>query len=352
MLSLIERAQREGTPLIAGDAATFVWTGATAPALIGDFNAWGEDGPLQLEPMAPEVWAQTLALPRDAFIEYAFVLNGARLLDPLNRHTVNTGLGTHNSWFRMPESVPFRVRRPAGKGARGALSRHTLHGEHLLVGGERPIWLYQPPTPEPVPLLVVLDGQDYLRRARLPAMVDALIARGRLRPIALALLAHGGPARFVEYACSESTVALIARHLLPLARRELRLLDPAAHPGAYGILGASLGGLMALYTSLRLPDIFGQVLCQSGGFALNILDHEQLIHQLLRYQADNSMRIWMDVGRFEFLLRANQETYALLTERGYDVTYHEYSGGHNYTAWRDDVWRGLEMLFGPPADPG
>jgi len=23
----------------------------------------------------------------------------------------------------------------------------------------------------------------------------------------------------------------------------------------------------------------------------------------------------------------------------------EYIGGHNYTSWRDDVWRGLEVMF-------
>jgi enterochelin esterase family protein len=37
--------------------------------------------------------------------------------------------------------------------------------------------------------------------------------------------------------------------------------------------------------------------------------------------------------------------YALLQERMYNVAYREYSGGHNYTAWRDDVWRGLEKSF-------
>jgi enterochelin esterase-like enzyme len=36
----------------------------------------------------------------------------------------------------------------------------------------------------------------------------------------------------------------------------------------------------------------------------------------------------------------------LLLGRGYDVTYREFNAGHNYPAWRDDVWRGLEALFG------
>jgi enterochelin esterase-like enzyme len=37
----------------------------------------------------------------------------------------------------------------------------------------------------------------------------------------------------------------------------------------------------------------------------------------------------------------------LLTIRGYPVIYREYHAGHNYPAWRDDIWRGLETLYAP-----
>jgi enterochelin esterase family protein len=58
------------------------------------------------------------------------------------------------------------------------------------------------------------------------------------------------------------------------------------------------------------------------------------------------IRVWMDVGKYEWLLTSNQRTYRLLLDKGYDVTYQEFNGGHNYVAWRDDVWRGLVRLFG------
>ena len=35
-----------------------------------------------------------------------------------------------------------------------------------------------------------------------------------------------------------------------------------------------------------------------------------------------------------------------MIERGYLLAYHEYNAGHNYPAWRDDIWRGLEALYG------
>ena len=54
----------------------------------------------------------------------------------------------------------------------------------------------------------------------------------------------------------------------------------------------------------------------------------------------------MDVGRYEWLLDCNRQMAELLVEKGYAVTYREYNAGHNYPAWQNDVWRGLESLFG------
>ena len=33
-------------------------------------------------------------------------------------------------------------------------------------------------------------------------------------------------------------------------------------------------------------------------------------------------------------------------EKGYDVVYREYNGGHNYPSWRDELDRGLKFQFG------
>jgi enterochelin esterase family protein len=104
-----------------------------------------------------------------------------------------------------------------------------------------------------------------------------------------------------------------------------------------------MGGLMALYTGLRLPHIFGKVLSQSGAFFVPEL--HSVIPDLVRSLPRTTIQVWMDVGKFDFLLAGNREMYALLQERMYVVSYREYSGGHNYTAWRDDVWRGLEKFF-------
>lgn len=344
METVLERALSEGTPVIDGEAATFVWQGRQAPQLIGDFTDWEWGSPLTLARIAPGLWAHTLRLPRDAYIEYAYVRGGQRLPDPLNPHTLPNGVGATNHFFYMPEAAPTTLAQRKRDVPHGLVTRHTVETEGLAVGGKRTVYLYHPPTTGPCPLIVVFDGQDYLRRARLTDIVDNLIAQGRIRPVALAMVNHGGRARLVEYACNESTIGFILYRVLPLARAQLNLVDVQAFPGAYGLLGASLGGLMALYTALRAPEVFGRVLSQSGAFAF--AGHDFILFDLIRGSSVKPLKVWMDIGRFEDLLSANRQMQALLAAKGYAVSYREYNGGHNYTAWRDDVWRGLETLFG------
>jgi len=348
--TMLERVEREGAPLIDGEFVTFVWRGPHAPQLIGDFNnwGWGHGSPIDLKQLAPEVWIHAETLPLDAYIEYTYVQDGQRVRDPLNPRASSNGIGGFNQFFRMPNSVPTPLVTAKRGVPRGRVTRHDVEDEHLIVGGKRTVYFYQPPTTDPAPLLVVFDGQDYLRRAHLTTMVDNLIAQGRIRPLALALVAHGGQARIVEYACNETTVLFLLRKVLPLAREQVHLVDINALPGAYGVLGASMGGLMALFTGVRAPEVFGRVLCQSGSFGLREkLGYDQVLLDLIQSATARPINVWMDVGMFEPLLPPNQQMRDVLQARGYSVTYREYPGEHNYTSWRDDVWRGLEALFGP-----
>ena len=192
-------------------------------------------------------------------------------------------------------------------------------------------------------MLIVYDGYDYLHRGKLATIVDNLIADKRIRPIAIAFLQNGKSRRNVEYLCSDATITWLDREILPLAREHLRLLNIDEHPGAYGVLGASAGGLMSMYTGLRMSEIFGKVLCQSGVFSLDGRDFAAV--DLVRYGHARDIKIWMDVGTLDELLEDNRRMIALLDRKRYNVTYREFSAGHNYTAWRDDIWRGLEEMF-------
>ena len=358
--SIIQRAKGSGNPVIDGNRATFIWEGSTAPTLICDLNDWDEKSdPFKRISPRPStrlrtrmksasektVWSCSLTLPRDAYLEYAFHDPKSRrnILDPLNRRTVNNGVGGRNNFFYMPESMPSPLTFRRAHVPAGTVRSYRVDSKWLRDDSERQIYLYKPPVKEPVPLLVVYDGQDYLKRARLPIIVDNLMAERRIRPIAMAFLPSVARWRNVEYACSDATLLWVDQVVLPFAKKKLRLLNIEKYPGAYGVLGASLGGTMSFYTGLRMPDVFGKVISQSGAFMIESRDFAAV--DLVRHGQAREVNIWMDVGEFEGLLEDNRNMRALLAEKEYQFDYREYSGAHNYTSWRDDIGRGLEEMF-------
>lgn len=340
---LLKEIQQHGSPLLADGRATFVWQGAEAPYLAGDFNDWDANARL-LEPVGANLWAYTLNLAPDAYMEYAFIRDPQteeRIPDPFNPRLTFNGVNAYNNYFYMPQGAPTPLIQRVRGVPRGKVTQHLIPNTWLTASHRARVHLYHPPVEGPCPLLVVLDGKDYLKRAHLPEIVDNLTAQGRIRPLALALVENGGPARMVEYMCSEATLGLLMTEVLPLAQKELNLLPPES--GTWGILGASMGGLMALYAGLRAPGIFRQVFSQSGAFKFG--QYPAFVFDLICANPTHPLRICMDVGIYEWLLPANQEMLALLRERNYAVTYHQYSAGHNYPAWSNDLPRGLELLF-------
>ncbi len=351
-MNTLQRAKEFGNPVIQGNRATFLWEGKTAPHLISDIHGW-EENPKPFKRISSTLtlaspktmWSCSLTLPRDAYLEYALYdpVSQQRFTDPLNRKSVSNGVGSRNNFFYMPETMPspFSMRR--ADVPTGALTPHRVDTWTLQDFGERDVWLYKPPVKEAVPLLLVYDGYDYLHRGRLATIVDNLIADKRIHPIAMAFLQNGKSRRTLEYACSDATLAWIYHEILPLARKQLNLLDVKDNPGSFGVLGASFGGLMAIYTGLRLPEIFGNALSQSGVFEMEGRDFAAV--DLIRHGQAKQLHLWMDAGKLEWLVEDNRRIHRLLVEKEYHVAYREFTGGHCYTAWRDDIWRGLEALF-------
>jgi enterochelin esterase family protein len=332
-------------PQIEGRTARLTWQGERAPQVISDLHGW-EQNPQAMTAAGPGLWRLEFDLDPDVYLEYAFLdpESGERLRDPLNPRRVYNGVGAYNHYFYMPGATPSPLTRAPKGGLRGKVARFSVPARYVSTSRVRHVTLYQPPVSEAVPLLAVYDGMDYFRRGKLTEVVENLILQKRIRPIGLAFLQNAGEARMVEYACAETTLAFLMKAVLPLAAREMNLLDYQKQPGVHGILGASMGGLMSVYTALRLPQVFGRAFSQAGAFEL--WDVETVVIELVRHAPKPDVNLWLDCGKLDFLRAANQRMSALLAEKGYHFTYHETGGAHNYTTWRNSLAPGLQALFG------
>jgi enterochelin esterase-like enzyme len=128
--------------------------------------------------------------------------------------------------------------------------------------------------------------------------------------------------------------------------------------------GPSLGRLAATVAALRRPDVFGNVLSQSGAFNWRPTGERDRDWEWLRHEIERTARLpvrfWIDLGRLEkvpgfgahpdadgpTLLHANRRLRDALRAKGYAVHYTEFAGGHDYVWWRGTLADGLLALLG------
>lgn len=337
------RLMESGNPVILENRTYLCWLGENPPSILCDINHWDEARPFNFTKISDDLWVYPFDLPPSAYIEYAFIRNNRRIPDPYNAHRTPNGMGKYNHFFTFPLSEIEHFFLPQPAPLQGNLTSLRLPTHHLLAGKKRTVHFYQPPVKEAVPLLVMWDGKEYLERVMLPQLVEELAGKGKIQPIALALVENGGRFRTMEYLCSEATLGFLQLEVIPTARQQLNIINPYENKGSMTIGGASLGGLMSLYAALRMPHLFGKVISQSGAFTIG--EHPMVVWDLIENFPVVPLKLWLDCGLFEFFIESNRQMKALLEQKGYEVYYKENPAGHNYPAWRRLFPEALIALF-------
>ena len=322
----------------------------------------------------------SLRVPKDARFTYQFLplsappVSGASLKETAalfqfaEADAWNPRRFFDRSLIELPDAPAQTFSQRAPGVAAGRVVKRTLRSQ--ILGEERSVSIYLPagfaPAQGPYPYVVVFDGEVYGDApgalVPTPIILDNLIAQGKVPPM-LAVLVDSMGLRSRDLAMSPKFGDFLARELAPWVRSEYQA---AADPSEVTLAGSSLGGLCAAYTALHHADVFGNVLSQSGSFwfAPGAMEAESPFHietgALMREvlaASPQPLRFWIEVGRFEGgggLAGANQVAQNrhlrdVLLARGYRVSYHEFSGGHDYACWRGSLADGLMDLAGSAA---
>ncbi len=283
LVSFWEEVADRGSPLVEpiqdSDQAlvTFLWraSGETAHVEVVS-NLTGKMG--EHEPMfhlpGTDLWYRTYRIPADTRETYQISVDGQDLTDPLNPNKFlfpldeDTGIGGwESSIFELPSAPnqPWSSPRPGVP--TGQVAKYSLSS--AILGNEYPLWIYTPPgysaEGEPYGFLLMLDGWFYVNLMPAPTILDNLLAEDRLPPLVAILVGSlsYGEVRKRDYGCYPAYIDFLTQELLPWARQKVHLTDD---PNQAGIVGASRGGLMAVYTALNLSNLFGNVFSQSGSF--------------------------------------------------------------------------------------
>lgn len=302
---------------------------------------------------------KTDRVPSDVRFTYMLRVNDGDLqLDPLNprrfagRSAAEAPDAPTQTWAKERNEVP-----------RGELTHHKFRSQVLQE--ERSFGVYTPAgyatRTTPLPLLVVFDGEAYGNAADAPVptatILDNLIDAKKVPPISAVLVDNmNQAARDRDLKCSRSFQRFLTDELLPWVRERYGVSKRAAD---VILAGSSDGGLCALCTAESSPNVFGAVLSQSANLsysplakpALNVFTRESgWITRQFVLAPRTPLRFYLEVGLLEAgvvnPVAEHRRLRDVLEAKGYQVTYSEYSGGHDYLNWRGSLASGLIALLG------
>lgn len=194
------------------------------------------------------------------------------------------------------------------------------------------------------PVLVVLDGAEYVRRASLLRVLRTLVDAGEVPSHRLALVAADD--RLETYSASTRYARALAAALDELTGRGR---------GRRVGLGSSLGGLALLHLHRLEPRALSGLFLQSGSFFRRRTDGQEagfgrfaridrFVGTVLNARdGARPLPTTITCGLDEENYANNAVLAQALAAQGYPVDFHAARGGHDWPTWR----RALELHLAP-----
>ncbi|MET8176860.1 alpha/beta hydrolase-fold protein [Streptomyces clavifer] len=308
-----------------------------SPASIG-FESWSEPVPLRRWD-GTDCWYAEVPMPARLRVTYQFLADDAAYADPLNP----VGAGADRSIAATPDA-PAQPHWPAvGADDVLPLPRTRIRWASERLGGRRTVRVHAVGGGGPVVLL--LDGDDWLYLHPATAAFDSAAANGDMPPVTLVFLPSKD--RAAEFGCRPELWEAVRDELLPLVAE----CGVPADPGRLVVAGQSLGGLSAMYAALEFPDLVSRVACQSASFWWTPDSPGRAdplggpsggaIAARLRERPDLSgLRIAFDVGEHEARMLPHCEAAeALAAEAGATVRVSRSAADHDRAGWRHALLR-------------
>jgi enterochelin esterase-like enzyme len=353
-------------PIVEGRQVTFVFRGQAQNVFL---QHWIQALPQQQSFQhvgGTDLWFLTLELPRNSRIEYKIGLEEAspmgmhgnqgraRLIrDELNPHHALDPFGANSVVHTEGHTVPGWT-QPDPDARQGEI--RDLAIQSSAFGDRRTVKVYLPARYRETrryPLLVIHDGDDFLRFTDLSVVLDNLIHRLEIPPVVCALTSS--PDRMNEYPDDERHAKFITHELVPSMEERFSLL---ADPGARGLVGASFGAIACLSTAWRYPGVFDRLCLMSGSFLFtDIGEHEggpafdpvvDFMRAFRKNPGRPARQVFLTCGVYEPMIYYNRSIVPLLQSTGMRVRFVEARDGHNWENWRDRLREGLSWLFPGP----
>lgn len=340
----LERRLRQETrsPIVEGNRAVFFYRGtARRVEVVGDFTNWNMRGLTMHELAGTDIKYYVRDFAARARAEYKLIADGQWMLDPLNPDRIDNGIGGFNSFFSMPG---YRETAITGDERERGINVDALEIRSRLLDGTRRLRVYLPPgyaqSNARYPVLYLQDGMEYATRARATLIAHDLIKEKRVAPFIIVFVAPSD--RMKDYWANDRFADFMGGELVPFVDARYRTQTDR---NARALMGASLGGVISVWTALRHAGVFARVGGQSTAFQI---DNERVVGALSRLELmrpERPFKFYFDVGRMEPIMDVNRRVRVILRAKGYGVAYAEAETGHNWTSWRVRLATAFQELW-------
>lgn len=239
------------------------------------------------------------------------------------------------------------------------LTAHTVYDSSYKK--QRRLWVYTPADYDAkgpaYPLIVAFDGAEYRDTMPLPWILDTLRAAGKAPAFVAVLVDNSeGAERIADLGNAERMSRFLSAQLVPWVRQRWHV---TTDPKRTIVTGSSAGGLGSAFVALEHPELFGNVLSQSGAFwrgaeASNDAPYEWLTARV-KSRPKSDVTFFLDVGELEDhatlggsgpnFRDANRRFVAALRAKGFQVAYTEVPGGmHGEPYWMQRLPVGIVSL--------
>ena len=270
--------------------------------------------------------------------------------------------GVSQNWVEQKEKV-----------IPGNLTAVDFHSN--ILNAKRQIWIHTPNNfdshDKPLHLLIVFDGKAFIEFTKAPLILDNLQAENKIPPsIAIFIHNYSGYSRGKDLLCYPQFAEFIVKELVPWAHENYNISSNREHSV---LVGSSSGGLAASFIGFKHPEMFRNVLSQSGYYewypgifwfqhSMKFFgddfvrwwskeeekEEEWLTKQYLQNKKLD-LKYYLNVGNLETrAIKPIQNFHNMLQKKGYTHFYREYPGGHEYIAWQTYLPEGLIYLIGSP----
>jgi enterochelin esterase family protein len=241
--------------------------------------------------------------------------------------------------FPLPDEAELQSGTPAG-----TLTKHTWTSSRNYPGVSGDYWVYVPQqyAGQEMSMMLFLDGELYIETAKVPTVLDNLIARGEI-PLMLAVFVNpGNPGpglprygghgnRSIEYDSIDNRYAnFLIEELIPVIKQEYNVSGSAHN---YGICGISSSGNAAFAAAWNRNDIFNRVISHLGSFT-NIRGGNNF-PSLIRSHPKKNIKVFLQTGEHDLNICfgnwkiANEDMASALEYKDYEHKIVIGPGGHS-----------------------